>query len=75
MASASMTFDIVPRRIYDEPELTQLRNADRRAYVSAKMWKRYNHIQEADLTEAATRLGKYLQENTPGTLDEQVDSQ
>jgi len=40
-----------------------------------QMWKRYNHIQEADLTQAAIRLGKYLQENTPGTLDQKSESQ
>jgi integrase len=38
-------------------------------HTSPQMWKRYNHIQEADLTQAANKLGKYLQGNTPGTLD------
>ena len=38
-------------------------------HTSPQMWKRYNHIQEIDLTQAANKLGKYLQENTPGTLD------
>ena len=38
-------------------------------HTSPQMWKRYNHIQEGDLTQAANKLGKYLQENTPGTLD------
>lgn len=38
-------------------------------HTSPQMWKRYNHIQEADLTQAAYKLGKYLQGNTPGTLD------
>lgn len=38
-----------------------------------QMWKRYNHIQEEDLTHAANTLGKYLQRNTPGTLDETAE--
>ena len=38
-------------------------------HTSPQMWKRYNHIREADLAHAAKTLGKYLQENTPGTLD------
>jgi integrase len=41
-------------------------------HTSPQMWKRYNHIQETDLMQAANKLGKYLQENTPGTLDESV---
>jgi integrase len=42
-------------------------------HTSPQMWKRYNHIQEIDLTQAANKLGKYLQENTPGTLDGTVE--
>ncbi|CUS37101.1 hypothetical protein COMA1_30409 [Candidatus Nitrospira nitrosa] len=34
------------------------------------MWKRYNSIAERDLTQAAKKVHKYLQENTPGTLAE-----
>ncbi|CUS32629.1 hypothetical protein COMA2_110011 [Candidatus Nitrospira nitrificans] len=33
------------------------------------MWKRYNAIEERDLHEAALKVHKYLQENTPGTLE------
>jgi len=42
-------------------------------HTSPQMWKRYNHIQEADLTQAANKLGKYLHENTRGTLDGTVE--
>jgi len=38
-------------------------------HTSPQMWKRYNHIREEDLTQAANRLGEYLQQHTPGTLD------
>ncbi len=38
-------------------------------HKSEKMWKRYNSIEEQDLTQAAQKVHKYLQENTPGTLD------
>jgi integrase len=37
---------------------------------SPQMWKRYNHSREADLSQAAKTLGKYLEGNTPGTLEE-----
>ena len=37
-------------------------------HKSEKMWKRYNAIDEEDLTQAAKTLNKYLQRNTPGTL-------
>ena len=37
-------------------------------HKSEKMWKRYNAIDERDLTQAAQKVHKYLQENTPGTL-------
>ncbi len=39
-------------------------------HKSEKMWKRYNSIAERDLTQAAQKVHKYLQENTPGTLAE-----
>jgi integrase len=39
-------------------------------HKSEKMWKRYNAIEERDLTQAAQKVHKYLQENTPGTLSE-----
>ena len=38
-------------------------------HKSDKMWKRYNAIDERDLTQAAQKVHKYLQENTPETLD------
>jgi len=41
-------------------------------HKSEKMWKRYNSIEERDLTQAAQKVHKYLQENTPGTLGESV---
>ena len=37
-----------------------------------KMWKRYNAIEERDLTQAAQKVHKYLQEDTPGTLAENM---
>jgi len=37
-------------------------------HKSEKMWKRYNAIDEDDLTRAAKTLNRYLQRNTPGTL-------
>ncbi len=43
-------------------------------HTSPQMWKRYNHIREEDLSQAAAKLGKYLQQNTPGTLDGQAES-
>ncbi|SLM49332.1 putative Integrase family protein [Nitrospira japonica] len=39
-------------------------------HKSEKMWKRYNAIEERDLTQAAQKVHKYLEENTPGTLEE-----
>lgn len=39
-------------------------------HKSEKMWKRYNSIAERDLTQAAQKVHKYLQGNTPGTLAE-----
>ncbi|OQW34800.1 MAG: hypothetical protein A4E19_17960 [Nitrospira sp. SG-bin1] len=39
-------------------------------HKSEKMWKRYNAIEERDLHEAALKVHKYLNENTPGTLPE-----
>jgi hypothetical protein len=43
-----------------------------RWHKSEKMWKRYNAIEERDLTQAAQKVHKYLQENTPGTLAENI---
>lgn len=42
-------------------------------HVSPQMWKRYNQIREQDLTQAANKLGKYLKENTRGTLDGEAE--
>jgi hypothetical protein len=39
-------------------------------HKSEKMWKRYNAIDKRDLTQAAQKVHKYLQENMPGTLAE-----
>ena len=40
-------------------------------HKSEKMWKRYNSIEERDLTLAATKLDKYLQQADPVmTLDD-----
>ncbi len=43
-------------------------------HKSEKMWKRYNSIEERDLTQAAAKLDKYLQAslelNTPVTLED-----
>jgi integrase len=44
-------------------------------HKSEKMWKRYNAIDEQDLTQAAQTLNKYLQRNTPGTLDHSRSNQ
>lgn len=41
-------------------------------HKSEKMWKRYNSIEERDLTEAALKVQKYLQDNTPVTLPEVI---
>jgi integrase len=41
-------------------------------HKSEKMWKRYNAIDEEDLTQAAKTLNRYLQRNTPGTLEEKL---
>jgi len=41
-------------------------------HKSEKMWKRYNAIEERDLTQAAQKVHKYLQENTRGALAENV---
>ena len=41
-------------------------------HKSERMWKRYNAIEERDLTQAAQKVHKYLQENTPGTLGESL---
>ncbi|MBK9999059.1 MAG: tyrosine-type recombinase/integrase [Nitrospira sp.] len=39
-------------------------------HKSEKMWKRYNAIEERDLTHAAQKVHRYLHENRPGTLGE-----
>ena len=44
-------------------------------HKSEKMWKRYNAIEERDLTQAAQKVHKYLQQNTPGTLGEALAEQ
>jgi integrase len=41
-------------------------------HKSEKMWKRYNAIEERDLTQAAQKVHKYLQENTRRTLSENM---
>ena len=41
-------------------------------HKSKKMWKRYNAIDERGLTQAAQKVHKYLQENTPETLVETI---
>ncbi len=43
---------------------------DRLGHKSEKMWRGYNAIDERDLTQAAQKVHKYLQENTLGTLAE-----
>ena len=37
-------------------------------HKSEKMWKRYDAIEVRDLTQAAQKVHRYLQENRPGTL-------
>jgi hypothetical protein len=44
-------------------------------HKSEKMWKRYNAIDERDLAQAAQKVHKYLQGNTPGTLVETTADQ
>jgi hypothetical protein len=39
-------------------------------HKSEMMWMRYNAIDERDLTQAAQKVHKYLQENTAGTFAE-----
>ena len=39
-------------------------------HKSEKMWKRYNAIDARDLTQAALKVHKYIQENMPGILVE-----
>ena len=41
-------------------------------HKSEKMWKRYNAIEERDLTQAAQKVHRYLLENRPGALGEDV---
>ncbi|ULA58807.1 MAG: hypothetical protein LZF60_80201 [Nitrospira sp.] len=41
-------------------------------HKSEKMWKRYNAIEERDLTQAAQKVHRYFQENRPGTLGEKL---
>ena len=43
-------------------------------YRSEKMWKRYNAIEEQDLTQAAKKVHKYLKENIRGTLADTASS-
>jgi hypothetical protein len=42
-------------------------------HASPQMWKRYNHIQDGDLTNAANKFGKYLETTTPVTFDETAE--
>jgi len=44
-------------------------------HESAKMWKRYNAIDESDLTAAAERIGSYLNTQAANTLITPEDSQ
>ncbi|MCS6319924.1 MAG: site-specific integrase [Nitrospira sp.] len=44
-------------------------------HKSEKMWKRYNAIEERDLTQAAAKLDRYLSADTVMTLDESSSSQ
>jgi len=37
-------------------------------HTSGKMWARYNAIDERDLTRAAEKINRYLQEDTQGAL-------
>lgn len=39
-------------------------------HKSEKMWKRYNAIEERDLTQAADKLDRYLRTDTVMTLEE-----
>ena len=39
------------------------------SHRSEKMWKRYNAIDERDLTQAAQKVHKYLQENMNSSRD------
>lgn len=41
-------------------------------HKSEKMWKRYNAIEERDLTQAAEKLDKFLQADTVMTLDDSL---
>jgi len=41
-------------------------------HKSEKMWKRYNSIEQRDLTEASLKVQKYLQDNTPVTLPDVI---
>jgi len=38
------------------------------SHTSGKMWARYNAIDERDLTRAAEKLNRYLQEAIQGTV-------
>jgi integrase len=44
-------------------------------HKSEKMWKRYNAIEERDLTQAAQKVHMYLHQNTPGTRGESASEQ
>ena len=37
-------------------------------HTSPQMWKRYNQVNETDVTQAANKLGKYLRTDTLLTL-------
>jgi len=41
-------------------------------HKSEKMWKRYNAIEERDLTQAEEKLDKFLQADTVMTLDDSL---
>lgn len=44
-------------------------------HTSAKMWARYNAIDERDLTKAAEKLNRYLEMDTQGTLGDSRPTQ
>ena len=69
LISDSMICDTVPPLI-SEGECRYCNGMKVVGHKSQKMWKRYNSVEEQDLTHAAQKLNRYLKTNTVITPDQ-----
>ena len=70
--SDSTTYATAPQRTYEGQGVDTATAMKIVGHKSDKMRKRYHAIEERDLTQAAQKVHKYFQENTRGTLAENI---